>query len=92
MGTTAARLQWAPGVAVLVADGETRSFDSLNALALQATGTELPVEALFDWLRGRAADAPGWVADLTSINQGRVYAVREAGALPRVELRLVLQP
>ena len=91
LGTTAARLQWAPGAATLAADGETRSFNSLSALALQATGAELPIEALFDWLQGRATDVPGWTADLSALAQGRLQAVRAAGELPRVELRILLQ-
>ena len=91
LGTTAARLEWSPGLATLVADGETRQFPSLNALAFHATGAELPIEALFDWLQGRSTDAPGWVADLSALDQGRLQAVRAATSLPRVELRIVLQ-
>lgn len=91
LGTTAARLQWAPGVATLVADGETRQFDSLTALAQQATGAELPVRALFDWLNGQATEVPGWTVDLSRLQQGRLQAARAAAALPAVELRIVLQ-
>ncbi|WP_296509526.1 outer membrane lipoprotein LolB [Rhodoferax sp.] len=90
LGTTAARLQWAPGAATLVADGATRQFDSLEALVLQATGAELPVSALFDWLQGSATAAPGWTVDLSGLKQGRLSAVREAAELPRVELGIVL--
>lgn len=91
LGTTAARLQWAPGAATLVADGETRQFDSLAALAREATGAELPIAALFDWLQGRATAIPGWTVDLSALQQGRLQAVRATEALPRVELRIVLQ-
>lgn len=91
LGTTAARLQWAPGVATLVADGETRQFDSLAALAQQATGAELPVRALFDWLNGQATEVPGWTVDLSRLDQGRLQAARAAGVLPAVDLRIVLQ-
>nr|WP_315465192.1 outer membrane lipoprotein LolB [uncultured Rhodoferax sp.] len=91
LGTTAARLQWAPGLATLVADGETRQFDSLAALAQQATGAELPVHALFDWLSGQATEVPGWSVDLSRLEQGRVQATRTAGELPAVDLRIVLQ-
>lgn len=90
LGTTAARLQWAPGIASLLADGETRQFDSLGALAQQATGAELPVEALFDWLQGQATEVPGWAVDLSALAQGRLLAIRAVGELPRVELRIVL--
>jgi len=51
----------------------------------------LPIEALFDWLQGRATDVPGWAADLSTLAQGRLQAVRAAGELPRVELRILLQ-
>ena len=91
LGTTAARLQWAPGVATLVADGETRQFDSLAALAQQATGAELPVRALFDWLNGQATEVPGWTVDLSRLEQGRLQAARAEGVLPAVDLRIVLQ-
>jgi len=91
LGTTAARLQWAPGVATLVTDGEIRQFDSLAALAQQATGAELPVRALFDWLNGQATEVPGWTVDLSRLEQGRLQAARAAGALPAVDLRIVLQ-
>lgn len=91
LGTTAARLQWAPGIATLVADGETRQFDSLAALAQQATGADLPVRALFDWLNGQATEVLGWTVDLSRIDQGRLQAARTAGDMPAVELRIVLQ-
>lgn len=91
LGTTAARLQWAPGAATLLADGETRQFDSLAALAREATGAELPIAALFDWLQGKATEVPGWQIDLSALEQGRLLAVRTAVELPRVELRIVLQ-
>jgi outer membrane lipoprotein LolB len=91
LGTTAARLQWAPGSASLLADGQTRTFASVGALVREATGAEVPVEALFDWLRGTATTVPGWVVDLSALDTGRLFAVREDPALPRIELRIVLQ-
>jgi outer membrane lipoprotein LolB len=92
LGTTAARLQWSPGMATLTADGETRQFDSLAALARQATGTELPVQALFDWLQGVSTEVPGWQVDMSQLKEGRLQAVRSDGDLPRVELRILLLP
>ena len=79
------------GVATLLADGETRQFDSLAALAQQATGAELPVRALFDWLNGQATEVPGWTVDLSRLEQGRLQAARAEGVLPAVDLRIVLQ-
>ena len=49
LGSTIAQLVWAPGDARLRSGGKERSFDSLDALTLQATGTELPVASIFRW-------------------------------------------
>ncbi|OGO96034.1 MAG: hypothetical protein A3E00_05490 [Curvibacter sp. RIFCSPHIGHO2_12_FULL_63_18] len=91
LGTTVAQMQWAPGLAQLRNGGELRNFDSLSALAQQATGTELPVAALFDWLRGTATPAPGWEADLGQLPEGRLLARRNADSAPAVELRILLE-
>lgn len=91
LGTTVAQMQWAPGLAQLRNGGELRNFDSLSALAQQATGTELPVAALFDWLRGTATAAPGWEADLSQLPEGRLLARRVADSAPAVELRIILE-
>ncbi|MEK9804585.1 MAG: lipoprotein insertase outer membrane protein LolB, partial [Curvibacter sp.] len=64
IGTILAQLQWGPRMALLRSNGRTRSFDSLDALAIEATGTDIPIAALFAWLQGRAASADGWQADL----------------------------
>jgi outer membrane lipoprotein LolB len=92
LGTTAAKLQWAPGTATLAAEGQIRQFDSVEALVQQATGAELPVQALFDWLRGTATPVPGWSVDLGALEQGRLMAQRDDRSLPRIELRIILQP
>jgi outer membrane lipoprotein LolB len=91
LGITVAQMQWAPGMAQLRHGGELRQFDSLAALALQATGTELPVAALFDWLRGTATPAPGWDADLSQLPEGRLQAYRSADSAPAVELKIRLE-
>jgi outer membrane lipoprotein LolB len=91
LGTTVAHMQWAPGMAQLRNGSELRNFESLSALAQQATGTELPVAALFDWLRGTATPAPGWEADLSQLSEGRLQAQRQADAAPAVELRIILE-
>lgn len=91
LGTTVAQMAWAPGMAELRHAGEVRHFDSLATLAQQATGTELPVAALFDWLRGTATPAPGWDADLSQLPQGRLQARRGADHAPAVELRILLE-
>ncbi len=91
LGSTIASLAWEPGTAVLRANGEVRRFDSIDALSREATGTALPLAALFDWLAGRPAEVPGWQADLSRIETGRLVA-RRASPAPSAELRIVLDP
>lgn len=89
LGSTVARLAWGPGVATLHADGGPRAFDSLDALVRHVTGTALPVPALFSWLDGTPAAVPGWRADLSQSDSGRLTAYREDPAPPAV-LHVVL--
>lgn len=91
IGTTLAVLTWAPQSALLRNGGDVRSFDSLDALALQATGASIPIASLFDWLAGTATPADGWQADVTQLANGRVTARRTA-PLPSAELKLLLAP
>ncbi len=90
LGATVAQLVWAPGDARLRWDGKERGFDSLDALTRQATGTELPVASIFQWLAGENAENAGWQADLRDLSKGRLVARRSA-PLPAVEMRLVLE-
>ena len=90
LGATIAQLAWAPGDARLRWDGKERMFDSMDALTRQATGTELPVASIFQWLAGENASAAGWQADLRELSNGRLVARRSA-PLPTVEMRLVLE-
>lgn len=91
IGTTLAQLRWSPRSALLRNNGQTRAFGSLEALAVEATGTDLPIATLFEWLQGRAVAADGWQADLTQLEAGRLLARRERPA-PAAELRLILEP
>lgn len=91
MGTTLAQLRWSPQFAILRSDGRTRAFNSLDALAIEATGTDIPIPALFEWLRGQPAAADGWLADLSQLAEGRLLAQRTLPA-PAAELRLILEP
>lgn len=90
MGGTLAVLAWAPGSARLRSNGQTREFESVQALAAHATGAPIPVSALFDWLRGIDTPVPGWQADLSSLGEGRLRA-RRLEPPPRADLRLVLE-
>jgi outer membrane lipoprotein LolB len=89
LGSTLAVLDWAPGSASLRENRQTRSYGSLEELVRQATGTAIPVAALFDWLRGTYTPVPGWRADLSQLAHGRLTAWRSVPA-PAAELRLVL--
>jgi outer membrane lipoprotein LolB len=91
LGNVVASLRWTPQAAYLRNNGETRQFDSLDALATEATGTAIPIAALFQWLDGRDAVAAGWQADLSQLAQGRLLA-RRTHPGPVAELRLILEP
>lgn len=89
IGISLASLQWQPGHARLEQGPHQIDSSSLQHLATQLTGTELPIAALFEWLSGRPAEAPGWQVDLSSHAQGRITAERRWPA-PATVLRLVL--
>lgn len=90
-GGTLAMLDWQNGLARLTANGETRTFESMDALIQQATGSIIPVAALFDWLGGNNTAVPGWQADLSRLPDGRLTARRSTPA-PQADLRIVLEP
>lgn len=90
LGSTVAVLTWAPGNALLRADGKTQRFESLDDLASQATGTVIPVAALFDWLAGVNTSVQGWHADLSQLGLGRLHAQRTQPA-PAADLRIALE-
>ena len=91
LGNVVASLRWTPQAAFLRNNGETRQFDSLDALATEATGTAIPIAALFQWLDGQPAASAGWQADLSELAQGRLTA-RRTHPGPVAELRLILEP
>jgi outer membrane lipoprotein LolB len=89
LGSTLAVMQWQPGQALLRQGEKTYSFASLDELSAAATGAELPVRALFDWLRGVPQTVDGWSADLSRLPDGRLTA-RRLMPLPAAELRVAL--
>ena len=89
IGTTLAQLQWQPGLARLEQGQQQIDGSSLQQLATQLTGTELPILALFEWLAGRPAEAAGWQVDLSQHAQGRITAERRLPA-PATVLRIAL--
>lgn len=88
-GAVLAELQWSSAGAQLRQGGQLRESPSLDALVQDTVGTPLPIGALFAWLAGEQASAPGWQADLSQLPEGRLRAER-TDPLPRATLRLVL--
>ena len=88
-GNRIAQLEWKDGQASLQSGQETRTSDSLETLLLDVTGTRIPIAALFSWLNGTQATAPGWQADLSGMKDGRLTARREHPT-PQAILRIVL--
>ena len=89
LGNILAVMQWQPGQATLRQGEKISQFDSVDALATQATGAPIPVRALFAWLRGQPEDVAGWQADLRQLPSGRVSAQRQM-PLPTADLRIIL--
>jgi outer membrane lipoprotein LolB len=89
LGTTLAAMQWRPGSATLTTAGEPRLFDSLAALTQSTLGFDLPVTALFDWLRGAPNPVPFWETDLTELSNGKLMARRIAPDM-KAELKLLI--
>ncbi|MFY3382825.1 lipoprotein insertase outer membrane protein LolB [Paracidovorax sp. MALMAid1276] len=92
LGNRLAQLEWSDGHAQLMTSGQdVRSSNSLDSLIQDVTGTRLPVPALFQWLRGVDAQEPGWQADLSALESGRLLARRVEPA-PQATLRIALTP
>ena len=89
IGTTLARLEWTPQGARLAQGQQQVNSPSLQKLGARLTGTELPIAALFEWLAGRPAEAPGWQVDLSAHAQGRISAERREPS-PGAVLRIAL--
>ena len=65
LGHASLALRWSPGLAEWLQNGKTRSFASLSEMTQAATGTDLPLTALFEWLAGRDLAVPGWTIERT---------------------------
>jgi outer membrane lipoprotein LolB len=53
LGSMLAQARWSAAEVVLTTPRETRRFASLDDLTREALGESVPIEAWFDWLRGR---------------------------------------
>lgn len=105
IGTTAARAAWSADEVTLTTGDGTKRFADLQAMSQEALGEAVPMQALFDWLRGRpwgAAGAPvvqgagqsrfvqqGWAVDLSRFTEGWVTITRDAP--PAVNLRVIVE-
>lgn len=76
-GGVLARLNWNPQQATLERGQERWTQPSVEALAQQLTQTAIPVQALFDWIEGRAVVHAGWQPDLSALAAGRIHAHRQ---------------
>jgi outer membrane lipoprotein LolB len=104
LGSVLAQARWSPAGVVLATPHQTRTFANLDALTSEVLGESVPIEAWFDWLRGRPwpgapsetlADLPqgfaqlGWRVDLGRFDEGAVLATRTAPP-PTVTVRIRL--
>ncbi|MFM8769974.1 MAG: lipoprotein insertase outer membrane protein LolB [Rubrivivax sp.] len=101
LGTVVAQARWRPGQAELVQASETIRFAGLPELSRHLLGEAGPLEALFDWLRGRPApQAPhqltssgfvqqGWSVEITGLAEGLFIARRTSS--PEIALRVRLE-
>jgi outer membrane lipoprotein LolB len=103
IGTLLAQASWAPDEVVLTTPQGTRRFASLDGLTHEVLGESVPIEAWFDWLRGRPwPDAPstvsagaagfeqlGWSIDLARFADGAVLATRTTPQ-PSISVRIQL--
>jgi outer membrane lipoprotein LolB len=103
LGSMLAQARWQRGEVVLMTPQGTRRFADLDALTREVLGESVPIEAWFDWLRGRpwpaTASAPaagsagfeqlGWSVDLARFADGAVSATRVRPP-PTVTVRIQL--
>jgi outer membrane lipoprotein LolB len=101
LGSIMARAVWSPAGAHLQSSRGSQRYDDIAGLTRDMLGESLPVETLFDWLRGRPwvgapstkneAPSPegfsqmGWQVDLSRFAQAVIVAERERA--PKVLLR-----
>jgi outer membrane lipoprotein LolB len=88
IGTSLARLSWSLQGALLEQGLTKTESPNLQSLSQRLTGTDLPIGALFEWLAGKPAQAPGWQEDLSAHAQGRLTAKRNSPE-PEVVVRIV---
>lgn len=104
IGSTVARARWNPDSVVLETPQGQTHHANLADMTRAVVGEELPVPALFDWLRGRpwsgaestlaSASEPagfrqlGWSVDLSRFGDARIFARRESPPEVTVQVKL----
>jgi outer membrane lipoprotein LolB len=88
LGHVSLVLRWSPGLAQWEQNGQTRNFASLSEMTQAATGTDLPLTALFEWLAGRDPAVPGWTIERSG-SAGPWSAKR---SLPQPAVTLMVAP
>ena len=103
LGSMLAQARWKAGAVILVTPQGTRQFADLDGLTRDVLGESVPIEAWFDWLRGRpwpgapstprpagaGFDQLGWTVDLARFVEGAVSATRREPQ-PAVAVRIQL--
>jgi outer membrane lipoprotein LolB len=82
LGSMLAQARWSPVEVVLTTPRETRRFASLDELTREALGESVPIEAWFDWLRGRpwpGASSMPLEAAPTSVSNPPTSGFRQLG-------------
>ena len=102
LGQQVAQAEWSPRQVSLRSREGERLYPDLGSMAADALGEPLPLEALFDWLRGRpwpgstSTPAPGgfeqlgWLVNVSREPEGWVEARRLAAPVVTVQVRLDL--
>ena len=104
IGSTVARARWEPAGVFLETPQGNSQHPTLMDMTRTMLGEELPVTAMFDWLRGRpwpGADSVaassgepagfhqlGWAVDLSKFDHARIVARRSAPPVVVVQVRL----
>ena len=90
LGHASLVLRWSPGQAHWLQNGQTRQFASLAEMTQAATGTDLPLDALFDWLDGRDSTAPGWIVERSG--SAKAWSAKRSQPAPAVTLMISPTP
>jgi outer membrane lipoprotein LolB len=88
LGPQLAQASWSPRRVELKTPQRVKEYASLDQLAVEAMGENVPITALFDWLLGRPwPGAPsrtrqqgfeqlGWQVDVARLSEGSIIATR----------------